>query len=268
MPAGGGGLARPVIALPQRGCSRAELTARPQGHRGAGRGGKGGKILWEQAQSVPCTAGTASPSAEPLVNFHIPVRDSSHPRYQSRQPEVFCAARVFNGVVHGRRLHGEHQRWANEIVTSGSGVVTEDAHAVRVAGHVKVTCGFLALAAVDVGEVVVAALRLTHAALRGFLVRHGALPGISSLLAAGTPPLHRRHSYNLLFLRLGEMAPPGFARLGSNFTSTRNDSEVMPTMVKATLPLASRSGLARISIIWPGMTLAKVYGFIPGGFLS
>lgn len=38
---------------------------------------------------------------------------------------------------------------------------------VLVAGHVKVTCGFLALAAVDVGEVVVAALRLAHAALGG-----------------------------------------------------------------------------------------------------
>lgn len=38
---------------------------------------------------------------------------------------------------------------------------------VLVAGHVKVTCGFLALAAVDVGEVVVAALRLTHTALGG-----------------------------------------------------------------------------------------------------
>lgn len=38
---------------------------------------------------------------------------------------------------------------------------------VLVAGHVKVTCGFLALAAVDVGEVVVAALRLTHTALSG-----------------------------------------------------------------------------------------------------
>ncbi len=36
-----------------------------------------------------------------------------------------------------------------------------------VAGHLKVTCGFLALAAVDVGEVVVAALRLTHTALGG-----------------------------------------------------------------------------------------------------
>lgn len=34
-------------------------------------------------------------------------------------------------------------------------------------GHLKVTCSFLALAAVDVGEVVVAALRLTHAALGG-----------------------------------------------------------------------------------------------------
>lgn len=38
---------------------------------------------------------------------------------------------------------------------------------VLAAGHVKVTCGFLALAAVDVGEVVVAALRLAHAALSG-----------------------------------------------------------------------------------------------------
>lgn len=35
------------------------------------------------------------------------------------------------------------------------------------AGHLKVTCGFLALAAVDVGEVVVAALRLAHTALGG-----------------------------------------------------------------------------------------------------
>lgn len=38
---------------------------------------------------------------------------------------------------------------------------------VPVTGHLKVTCGFLALAAVDVGEVVVAALRLTHTALSG-----------------------------------------------------------------------------------------------------
>lgn len=38
---------------------------------------------------------------------------------------------------------------------------------VAVAGHVKVTCCFQALAAVDVGEVVVAALRLTHTALSG-----------------------------------------------------------------------------------------------------
>lgn len=38
---------------------------------------------------------------------------------------------------------------------------------VPFAGHLKVTCGFLTLAAVDVGEVVVAALRLAHAALGG-----------------------------------------------------------------------------------------------------
>lgn len=38
---------------------------------------------------------------------------------------------------------------------------------VPVVGHVKVTCGFLALAAVDVGKVVVAALRLTHTTLSG-----------------------------------------------------------------------------------------------------
>lgn len=35
------------------------------------------------------------------------------------------------------------------------------------AGRLKVTCSFLALAAVDVGKVVVAALRLTHAAIGG-----------------------------------------------------------------------------------------------------
>lgn len=38
---------------------------------------------------------------------------------------------------------------------------------VVVTGHLKVTCCFLALAAVDVGKVVVAALRLAHAAVGG-----------------------------------------------------------------------------------------------------
>lgn len=38
---------------------------------------------------------------------------------------------------------------------------------VPVAGQFKFTCSFVALAAVDVGKVVVAALRLTHTALSG-----------------------------------------------------------------------------------------------------
>lgn len=60
-----------------------------------------------------------------------------------------------------------------------------------VAGHLKVTCGFLALAAVDVGEVVVAALRLTHTALSGQVTarEHAGWVGWSHILLSVSFPV-------------------------------------------------------------------------------
>lgn len=62
---------------------------------------------------------------------------------------------------------------------------------VIAAGHVKVTCGFLALAAVDVGEVVVAALRLAHAALSGQVTpgEHAGRVGWSHVLLPVSLPM-------------------------------------------------------------------------------
>lgn len=62
---------------------------------------------------------------------------------------------------------------------------------LSVAGHLKVTCSFLALAAVDVGKVVVAALRLTHAAPGGQVTprEHAGRVGWSHILLSVSVPV-------------------------------------------------------------------------------
>lgn len=80
------------------------------------------------------------------------------------------------GLMAGAEVTGA-LRWYGGAAASRGGVTFGQDGILGAGGHLKgrarhsstlqLLCGLLALAAVDVGEVVVAALRLTHAALRG-----------------------------------------------------------------------------------------------------